>query len=46
MMPCGPHSCPFRKSYPDVLVMQSAKDLDRSDVADPFDRSPQWRIFL
>jgi hypothetical protein len=30
-----------KKSYPYVLVMQSAKDRDCSDVADPLDRSPQ-----
>jgi hypothetical protein len=28
------------------LVMHSAKDRDHRDVADPLDRSPQWRILL
>jgi hypothetical protein len=39
-----PNTCPFRKSYPDILVMQSPQDWHYSDLADPLDRSPQWCI--
>jgi hypothetical protein len=38
--------CPFRKSYPDVLVMQSCQDWNGGDDTGPLDCSMQGRIFL
>src|SRR3974390_3068470 len=38
--------CPFRKSYPDVFVMQSAKDWDGSNVADPLNNALQGCVLL
>jgi hypothetical protein len=37
--------CPFRKSYPDVLMMQSSQDRNGGNVARSLDRSMQRRIF-
>ena len=37
--------CPFRKSYPDVLVMQSSQDGNGGNGARSLDRSMQRRIF-
>jgi hypothetical protein len=39
-------SCPFRKSYPDVLVMQSSQDRNGDYDTEPLDCSMQGRIFL
>ena len=39
-------TCPFRKSYPPILMMQSAQDGDGGDVADPLGRSVQRRILV
>ena len=38
--------CPFRKSYPDVLVMQSSQDRNGDNGARSLDCSMQGRIFL
>ena len=37
--------CPFRKSYPDVLVVQSSQDGNGGNGARSLDRSMQRRIF-
>ena len=39
-------SCPFRKSYPDVLMMQSCQDGNSDNGTRPLDCSTQGRIFL
>jgi len=39
-------SCPFRKSYPDVLVVQSSQDRNGDNGARALDCSMQGRIFL
>jgi hypothetical protein len=39
-------SCPFRKSDPDVLMMQSGQDWDGDNDTGPLDCSMQGRIFL
>ena len=39
-------TCPFQKSYPDVLVMQPSQDWNGDDGASPLDGSMQGRIFL
>ena len=39
-------TCPFRKSYPDVLMMQSGQDWDSDNDTGPLDCSMQGRIFL
>jgi hypothetical protein len=39
-------TCPFRKSYPDVLVVQSSQDRNGDDGARALDCSMQGRIFL
>ena len=36
---------PFRKSYPDVLMVQSSQDRNGGNVARSLDRSMQRRIF-
>ena len=41
-----PHACPSRKSYPDVLVVQSSQDWDGEDNARALDWSMQGRVFL
>ena len=38
--------CPFRKSYPDVLVVQSSQDRNGDNGARALDCSMQGRIFL
>ncbi len=38
--------CPFRKLYPDILMMQSGQDWDGDNDAGPLDYSMQGRIFL
>jgi hypothetical protein len=38
--------CPFRKSYPDVLVMQPSQDRNGDNGARSLDCSMQGRIFL
>ena len=38
-------TCPFRKSYPDVLMVQSSQDRNGGNVARSLDRSMQRRIF-
>jgi hypothetical protein len=38
--------CPFRKSYPDVLMMQSCQDRNGDNDTGPLDCSMQGRIFL
>jgi hypothetical protein len=40
------YSCPFRKSYPHVLMMQSSQDGDGDEDARPLDWSMQRRILL
>jgi hypothetical protein len=40
-----PTICPFRKSYPDVLVVQSSQDGNGGNGARSLDRSMQRRIF-
>jgi len=39
-------TCPFRKSYPDVLVVQSSQDRNGEDGARALDRSMRGRVFL
>jgi ABC transporter substrate binding protein len=39
-------TCPFRKSYPDVLMMQSGQDWNGDNDTGPLDCSMQGRIFL
>ena len=39
-------TCPFRKSYPDVLMMQSGQDWNGDNDTGPLDGSMQGRIFL
>jgi hypothetical protein len=39
-------SCPFRKLYPDVLMMQSGQDGNGYNDTRPLDCSMQGRIFL
>ena len=41
----GALTCPFRKSYPDVLVVQSSQDGNGGNGARSLDRSMQRRIF-
>ena len=41
-----PDPCPFRKSYPDVLMMQSGQDRNGDNDTRPLDCSMQGRIFL
>ena len=41
---CSCRTCPFRKSYPDVLVVQSGQDWDGDNDTGPLDRPTQWRI--
>ena len=38
--------CPFRKSYPNVFVMQPSQDRNGDNDAGPLDYSMQGRIFL
>jgi hypothetical protein len=38
--------CPFRKSYPNILMMQSGQDWDGDNDTGPLDCSMQGRIFL
>jgi hypothetical protein len=38
--------CPFRKSYPNVLVMQPSQDRNGDNDAGPLDYSMQGRFFL
>ena len=39
-------SCPFRKSYPDILVMQPCQDRNGANGARSLDCSMKRRIFL
>ena len=39
-------TCPFRKLYPDVLMMQSGQDRNGDNDTGPLDCSMQGRIFL
>jgi hypothetical protein len=39
-------TCPFRKSYPDVLVVQSSQDRNGDNDARSLDCSMKRRIFL
>jgi len=41
---CHPKGCPFRKSYPDVLVVQAGQDWDSDNDTGPLDRPTQRRI--
>jgi hypothetical protein len=41
-VPC----CAFRKSYPDVLMVQSGQDWNGDNDTGPLDCSMQGRIFL
>ena len=38
--------CPFRKSYPNILMMQSGQDWDGDNDTGPLDCSMQGRIVL
>ena len=38
--------CPFRKFYPDVLMMQSSQDRNGDNDTGPLDCSMQGRVFL
>ena len=38
--------CPFRKLYPDVLMMQPGQDRNDDNDTRPLDCSVQRRIFL
>jgi hypothetical protein len=42
----GLNTCPFRKSYPDILMMQPSQNGYSDNAADALDNSPQWRILL
>src|SRR5947209_18630592 len=37
-------ACPFRKSYPDVLMVQPGQDWDGDNDTGPLDRPTQGRI--
>src|SRR6516225_2232426 len=37
--------CPFRKSYPDVMVVQAGQDWDGDNGAGPLDCPTQRRVF-
>src|SRR5262249_52309504 len=37
--------CPFRKLYPDVMVVQSGQDRDGDNSTAPLHRSTQGRVF-
>ena len=39
-------TCPFRKSYPDVLMMQSGQDRNGDNDTGPLNFSMQGRIYL
>ena len=39
-------TCPFRKSYPRVAMMQSTQDGHSNDGTIPLDCSMQWRILV
>src|SRR6266478_6722425 len=39
-------TCPFRKSYPDVVVMQPGQDWDGDDGTSPLDRPTEGRILV
>jgi hypothetical protein len=39
-------TCPFRKPYPNILMMQSGQDWDGDNDTGPLDCSMQGRIFL
>jgi len=39
-------TCPFRKSYPDVLMMQPGQDGNGDNDPGPLDCTMQRRIFL
>jgi ABC-type uncharacterized transport system substrate-binding protein len=39
-------TCPFRKSYPRVAMMQSTQDGHSNDGTRPLDCSMQWRILV
>jgi hypothetical protein len=41
----GMKTCPFRKSYPDVLVVQSSQDRNGNNGARSLNCSMQGRIF-
>jgi hypothetical protein len=41
----GPLSCPFRKSYPDIMVVQPVQDWDGDNDAGPLDCPTQRRVF-
>src|SRR5262245_39563849 len=38
-------TCPFRKSYPDVMVVQAGQDWDGDNGAGPLDCPTQRRVF-
>src|SRR6266478_7145656 len=40
----SPTACPFRKSYPDALVVQPGQDWDGGNDTGPLDRPTQGRI--
>jgi hypothetical protein len=40
------YTCPFRKSYPDVLMMQPGQDGNGDNNPAPLDCTMQRRIFL
>src|SRR5258708_31372640 len=40
----SPTACPFRKSYPDALVVQPGQDWDGGDDTAPGDRPTHGRI--
>jgi hypothetical protein len=39
-------ACPFRKLYPEIIVVKSTEDWDRGKLADPFDLAAQRGILL
>jgi hypothetical protein len=42
----GGRCCPFRKSYPDVLVVQSSQNRNGDDGASALNCSMQWHVLL
>ena len=42
----SPNPCPFRKSYPDVLVVQSSQNRNGDDGASALNCSMQWHVLL
>jgi len=40
------HTCPSRKSYPGILMMQAGQNGRGDNGSASLDRPPQWRILV